>query len=127
MSRPMLCTALLIATVSALALLMVAVVTGATDVLANRTPDTPVVSTHESSGIEMPGGQINRGAPAVPNYSLDGTGAVSPDPYHPTPAASCVVPYQTTAGGKTVLKYGTIEGCSTESSPHPSTGAGARA
>ncbi|MGB3328128.1 MAG: hypothetical protein WBA46_04185, partial [Thermomicrobiales bacterium] len=59
MSRSMLCTALLVGTIATFAVVMMAFVTGSTNVLANRgrTADSPIVSTHESSGIELPSGQ----------------------------------------------------------------------
>ncbi|MGC4107961.1 MAG: hypothetical protein QM753_16680 [Thermomicrobiales bacterium] len=133
MSRSMLCTALMIGTISALAIAMIAIVTGAAtpNVLAGRDQagTSPIVSTHESSGLDFRSGQTSRDTLAAPNYTLDGPGAVSPDPYRPAPAASCLVPYQSTAGGKTVLKYGTVEGCSSEPTPahHPATDSGTRA
>lgn len=130
MSRSMLCTALLIGTIATLAIVMIAIVTGTPNVLANRdqaATTSPIISTHESSGIEMPAGQTHRDMLAAPNYSLDGPGAVSPDPYHPIPTSSCVVPYQMTAGGKTVLKYGTITGCASDDAPKPSTESGTHA
>ena len=130
MSRSLLCTALLIGTISALAIVMMAVVAGTPTILAGRgqmSTGNPIVSTHESSGLDLRADQTSRDTLAAPNFTLDGPGAVSPDPYHPTPAANCVVPYQTTAGGKTVLKYGTVEGCSSESAPRQSPESGTRA
>lgn len=119
MSRSLLCTALLIGTVSTLAIVLIALATGGSNVPGARAT-SPIVSTHESSGLDLRPDQTSRDTVAAPNYTLDGPGAVSPDPYHPAPAASCAVPYQTTAGGKTVLKYGTVEGCST-TEPTPAT------
>lgn len=129
MSRSMLCTALLVGTIATLAVVMMAFVTGSTNVLANRgrTTDSPIVSTHESSGIELPSGQTRHDMLAAPNYTLDGPGAVSPDPYHPVSMTSCTVPYQSTAGSKTVLKYGTLTGCSTEDAPQHAPTAGTNA
>lgn len=124
----MICTALLIGTISTIAIVMIAMVAGTPNVLANHDQaSSPIVSTHESSGIQMPTSQTHREMLAAPNYTLDGPGAVSPDPYHPMPTSDCVVPYQTTAGGKTVLKYGTIEGCSSTDAPQQPTESGTHA
>jgi len=122
MSRSLLCTALLLGVVAALAIVTIAL-TGRDGAAA----PSPIVSTYESSGLDVRSDQVRRDTLAAPNYTLDGPGAVSPDPYHPTPPADCRVPYQTTAGGKTVLKYGTIEGCATEAAPRQTTGSGTRA
>ncbi|HWK79557.1 MAG TPA: hypothetical protein VNP95_02255 [Thermomicrobiales bacterium] len=131
MSRSLLCTALLIATVSTLAIVTIATVTGAItpDALAgrDRAATSPIVSTHESSGLDLRSDQTSRTTLAAPNYTLDGPGAVSPDPYHPAPEASCTVPYQTTAGDKTILKYGTVAGCAEDAAPRPITDSGTHA
>lgn len=68
-----------------------------------RTTASPVVSTHESSGIEVHG--------TSPNPNASGHSVVAPEPYRQTPVTTCEVSYVSTIGNKNILKYGTTQHC----------------
>ena len=72
---------------------------------------SPVVSTHESSGIEMQS--------TSPNPNASGHTSVAPEPYRQTPVTTCEVSYISTIGDKNILKYGTTEHCGNGSESQP--------
>lgn len=79
----------------------------------SRTPSSPVVSTHESSGLDV--------RATSPNPNASGRSVVAPDPYRQTPVATCEKSYVSTVGNKNILKYGTTQHCGEESAPQPQT------
>jgi hypothetical protein len=82
-----------------------------------RAASSPVVSTHESSGLDV------RATSPNPNASGRPVVVAAPDPYRRTPVATCEKSYVSTIGDKNILKYGTTQHCGEETAPQPQTDA----
>lgn len=78
----LLCTALLIGTVSTLAVVMFAI---ATAVQGSAVTGSPIVSTHESSGLDIRADQTRRDTLAAPGFTLDVAGRRFARPVSPSP------------------------------------------